>query len=180
MPRRMILMGLVLALSLGIFTVANAATANITGTVVVVPPPSPPNISASGYVVVRLYRGTSNNEIGRGGDTKLLSLNNSSYTFDLKVEDASELNKPGPFILKAYILDQNRYIYYYKEESSQTPPTSGKNIRVELVQNPGFNQLSGGSAGTLLLLVGILSALLAGGMAIWRRRRSQILKRRFA
>jgi LPXTG-motif cell wall-anchored protein len=151
--------------------------------VVVVPPPSPPNISASGYVVVRLFRGP-NNEIGRGGDSKLVSLNSSSYTFDLNVTKPSELTLSGPFILRAYILDKDRYIYYSSEVSPEvsypTAPKSGINVRVALVQNPGFNQLSGGSAGTLLLLVGILSALLAGGMAIWRRRRSHVLKRRFA
>src|SRR5262245_26962069 len=122
MPNRMILVALAVALTLSASTIVDAAdTTTIRGTIVPKPSFSSP---ASGFVVVRLFRGT-NNEIGRDGDFTVQSFNNSSYTFSLKDVKNSELNKPGPFTLYAYILDRGHYIYYTGQVDYQTLPTSG-------------------------------------------------------
>jgi hypothetical protein len=172
MSQRMVLAIVVLVLACSIPGIAGAqGRTNINGSVVV---PARPTAPAPVLAVIAYQSGR---EVGRS-ETSLPSGSSLTYPFNFFV-DAT-----GSFEIKAYIISDGdeRRIRFQSHALGQNvrgaPYTPG--MTISLTAAGGNERLPPGSAGTVLILVGVLAAILAGAIAVWRRRRPQVRVPRFA
>lgn len=162
MSQRLVMAIIFLILANGIPSMVRAqARTTVSGSVV---SPARPTFSATLVVIAR----QNGREVGRS-DGPLPSSSSTTYPFSFSVDAGGTLQ------VRAYIVDSDRRIFFEAQEVTYTP-----GITLPVSPAPGTTPLPRGSTGIVFVLVGVLSAILAGIIAVWRRQRFRVLTRYFA